>query len=429
MENKRSDIQQLATNTILKELDLILFISLRLGKTRIALKAIEKNESVLVCYPNISIKDAWKDELLKFIPKSTNITFTTNSSLKKFKNQYFDYIIIDEPQLLSLNQINQLKTISYKKRVALSGTLNDKTIKRLNEKLNLKIKFTYDISQAIKDGLVKDYEIKLLFTELDNINKNIIYKKYGKEILGSEKEVYESYTNTMNYFNNQFVNTGSIKASLGYKKYMGIRSNFLYNSSTLLKLAKTIISKNKDDKCLIYTLRTDIADELSDISFHSKNKVDDVLNKFKSSKKGHLSVVNCVQAGVTIKNLDKVIFHSYESNEEKLYQKLGRSLFYEFEGQKAQIFICVLKGTQMETWVSKAIKSLEQYKIKYVFKDKEYNKLDWIKVNYPDKELYEYNGSICYLADKKQETFSKYVFIDNPYTQYSLMKEKLTKLI
>ncbi len=428
MKSKRDRIQQLATDSILEELDLILFISLRLGKTRIALKAIEKDESVLVCYPNISIKGAWQDELLKFIPKSTNIIFTTNSSLKKFKNQYFDYIIIDEPQLLSLNQINQLKTISYKKRVGLSGTLNDKTIKRLDDKLNLKIKFNYDISQAIKDGLVKDYEINLLFTELDGVNRNIIYKKYGKEILGSEKEVYSSYTNTMNYFNNQFLETNNIKASLGYKKYMGNRTNFLYNSNTLLKLAKETINKYKDEKCLIYTLRTDIADELSAVSFHSKNKVDSVLNSFKTSKKGHLSVVNCVQAGVTITNLDKVIFHSYESNEEKLYQKLGRSLFYEFEGQKAQIFICVLKDTQMETWVNRAIKSLEQEKIKYIFKNKEYNKLEWIKFNYPDKQLFTYNGSICYLIDKSQEAFSKYVFIDNPNNEYTLMREKLTKI-
>ena len=423
----RDIIQKEASISILREKDLILFISLRLGKTRIALQAIEDNESVLVCFPNTAILSSWRDEIVKFTPKSTNITFTTNASLKKFKNKHFDYIIIDEPQLLSPLQINHLKTITYNKRVGLSGTLNDKTIKRLNDELGLQIKFTYGISQAILDGLVKDYEINLLFTEMDNTVRNIPYKKYGKEVLGTEKEVYNSYTQTMEYFNTRFQEEGQLKDSLGYKKYMGNRTNFLYNSKTLFELAKKTVNNFKDEKCLIYTLRTEIADELSDISFHSKNKSDEVLALFKESTEGHLSVVNCVQAGVTIKHLNKVIFHSYESNEEKLYQKLGRSLFYEFKGQKAQIYICVLKDTQMETWVNRAIKSLEQEKVKYIFKGIEYNKIEWIKFNNPGKKLYLYNDSICYFVGGLSG--NEYVFIDNPYKSYNLNQEKLEEIL
>jgi len=416
--NKRSQIQQEASQCILDNKDGIIFCSLRLGKTRIALMAIEKDDKILICYPNVAIKDSWKDELTKYTPESTNITYTTKDSLKKFKGQYFDYIIIDEPQLLSISQLNSLKTITYKKRVALSGTLNPRTIKRLEEKVGLKIIFSYDINQAILDGIVKDYEVNIVFEDLNNVIKSGIYKKFKVNRTGTEKEIYDSYTTTMNYFSQRYEETGDIRFNLGYKKYMGLRTNFLYNSFTLLNLAKKLVTEYKDEKCLIYTMRTDIADMLSKNSFHSKNK-SKLLDEFKESTTGHLSTVNCVQAGVSIHNLNKVIFHSVESNEEKLYQKLGRSLLHRYKGEKAQIFICCLKDTQMETWIKRATKSLNQDKIKYIYKNKSYNKLEWIKFNNPGKVLYLYNDSLCY---KKEDL---YYFIDNPYTGYSLNQEKL----
>jgi len=419
MMNKRTQVQKEASQCILDKKDLIVFCSLRLGKTRISLMAIEEDDKVLICYPNIAIKDSFEQELTKFTPKSTNITYTTKDSLKKFKNQYFDYIIIDEPQLLSLAQINHLKTITYKKRVGLSGTLNPKTIKRLDEKLGLKIGFSYTIEEAISDGIVKDYQVNIVFEDLNDIVKAGTYKKFKTIRAGTEKEIYDSYTTTMNYFSQKYEETGDTKYNLGYRKYMGLRTNFLYNSFTLLILAKKLIDKYKDEKCLIYTMRTDIADNLSKESFHSKNK-SSVLDKFKESNEGHLSTVNCISTGVTIANLNKVIFHSTESNEEKLYQKLGRSLLHRYKGEKAEIFICCLKDTQMETWIKRATKSLDQNKINYIYKDKSYNKLEWIKFNNPSKILYDYNGSICYKGD------SLYYFVDNPYTGYPLNIEKLT---
>jgi len=428
MNNKREQIQQEASSLILKDKDLILFISIRLGKTRIALKAIEENDKkILVIYPNKAIRESWIDEFNKCGISSHNVTFSVRNGLKKLKDSEFDYVIIDEPQLLSNKQIEYLSTIKYNKRVALSGTLKDTTIKKLKNKLGLEVKYKYGINEAIKDKLVKDYKIYIHVDEL-NKNNSIQYKKYGNIVTTSESEAYKHYTKSIEYFDKKYQETGEIKYNMGLKKYINLRTNLLYNSKSLYELARSLISLYKEDKTLIYTLRRDMADLLSSNSYHTGNKSKDILNEFKEAKNGHLSVVNCVQAGVTIKHLDRVIFHTYESNTELFYQKLGRSLLYEYDGQLANIHICCLKDTQMEVWVNNACKSLEQNKINYIYNNKVYTKIEWLKFKYPNKKLYIYNDNYCYLDDEIQEEYSNYKFIDNPNKSYILNINKLTKI-
>lgn len=425
---KRDEIQKEASDLIIKDKDLILFISIRLGKTRIAINAItDKDKNILIIYPNHSVRKSWEDEFVKCGVDYSNVTFIVKNSIKKHENKDYDYIIIDEPQLLSKNQINSLKTIKFNKRVALSGTLKDSTIKKLKDELGLQVKYKYTISEAIKDKIVKDYKINIHIKDLNDKSRNVKYKKYGKNFIDTEKNVYNEYSKSMNYFSSNYEESKNFKYELGFKKYMSLRTNFLYDSLTLYNLAQDLIKKYKDNKVLIYTLRKDIADKLSSNSYHTGNKLKYVLEDFKEAKNGHLSVVNCVQTGVTIKDLNRVIFHTYESNTELFYQKLGRSLLYEYEDQVANIHICCLKDTQMEVWVNNACKALEQDKINYIYNNKVYTKIEWLKNKY-NNNLYLYNDNYCYLTDEVQSKYSNYKFIDNPNKSYILDSDKLVKI-
>lgn len=434
---KRDQIQQEASQKIKAERDLIVKISLRLGKTKIGIEAIEEDESVLVVYPDDTIKKGWDKDLEKFKPLSTDITFTTKNSLKKYRGRHFNFLIIDEPQLCcSAKQLEILKTITYDKRVALTGALNNKTAKLLRDNLGLEVKYEYGLSDAIRDGIVKDYKIFIHLGELDNHVRRVAYKKFKKDVVGTDYEAYKHYTATMDYFrgaenvareNEDFSTV--LRCQMGFKKYMGLRTNLIYNSDSLMDMAGRLIHEYKDEKVLIYTLRQNIADMLSDKTYHTGNKDIDALEMFKESEKGHLAVVNCVRAGVTIKNLNRVIFHAYESNTEIFINKLGRSLLYENKDDKAIVHICTLKGTQMETWVNNACKLLEQDKIYYVYKGKVYPKFEWYKMLYPKLELYLYEGSIChYSHDDEIFGSPQYVFLDNPEKCYGLRSDKLIKL-
>jgi len=185
-----------------------------------------------------------------------------------------------------------------------------------------------------------------------------------------------------------------------------------------------MVDSLSSEKVLIYTLRTDIADQLSDAVYHSKSKEEDVLEHFKESDSGHCAVVNSVQAGITIKRLNKVIFHTFTSNTESLQQRIGRSLLYEFHGELSEIHLFYLKDTQMEIWLAEAISSMDPRKVYYVLKDKTYNRLEWIRMNNPGKDLYLYEGSVVF----KSLEDNMYHFLSSPSKGYFLSQSKLTKI-
>jgi superfamily II DNA or RNA helicase len=430
----RQQVQSNLTQVIYTKKDTIIYCSIRLGKTKIALDAIGIDEKVLWIYPLNSMMEGYEQDIKKFKPLSSNITFVTTTSLKKIKDLDWDYIVVDEPQTLSMAQIKTLQKFNYKKRIGLSGTLSKKTLDRLIDNLSWYVGAKYTLEDAIKDEIVKDYKVFLHMIDLDNSKKCIPYKKFGKEVYGTEKEAYQSFTDTMEYFedieateklnNNK---SGAFKAHMGFMKYMGLRTNLLYNAQSLFNYADSLVNSYKKQKALIYTLRTSIADSLSDQSFHTKNKEEEVLNWFKDSKDGHLAVVDCVTTGITIKNLNTVIFHSYDSNMENFEQKFGRSLLFELEGQQSNVHVCVLKDTQNEKWIRKACSALNQDKIFFIEKGKTYSKMEWIRKQYPNKELFEVieSGSIVYYAGTNEDGYKTYSFIGNPEKTYGFSSKKL----
>lgn len=434
---RRDEIQAVMTEHIHEARKTILLVSMRVGKTKIALDAIDDDESVLVVYPLTEIKKGWVADIKKFPPKSKNITFSTIHSLHKLvtAGKTFRYVIVDEPQLCtSPKQLASLKYFreSADKFVGLTGTLSSETERQLWKELNWKIGITYTVADAIRDGLVKDYRIFVHFTKLDQIEPYVHVQRYGRTIVMSEARAYNAYTDTMNYFKERMDGAEGrtyIQNKMGFQKYMGLRTNLLYNSVGLFKYANLLVNAYSDRKALIYARRTEIADRLSTKSFHSKNRDAEALEWFKESEDGHLGAVNSVSAGVTIKNLSTVIFHSYDSNTETLYQKLARSLMYEFKGDVSDIHIVCLQDTNMEDWVSEACSSLEQDKIHYVFGDMVIPKIEYLKDKYASKQLYFYKGKLVYRNGTDRLTGAdQFSFINSPDKAYSMSYKNLVEL-
>lgn len=435
----RNQIQRTLTETGLRVKNLLFYVSIRLGKTKIALDAIEPGDKVLWVYPSNAMLSGYQEDLLKFPPLSTDITFTNISSIKKFKNTHWDMIVVDEPQRCkSIAQIKALKTITFNKRFGLSGTMNKKTLTVLKDELNWNIGATYSLEDGIRDGIVKNYKVFIYFVDLCNTIKTIPYKNFGRDAIGTEKEVYESYCKSMIYFEEQEVNAridGDIatatRAHWGFMKYMGLRTNLLYNSQCLLVAAEQIINRFRDRKALIYTLRTDVADKLSTKSFHSKNKLDETLEWFRNSTNGHCAACDCITTGVTIKNLNTVIFHSYDSNTENFHQKLGRSLLYENPDETAEVHVAMLRGTQNEKWIESACSSLEIEKINYVVNGITYRKIDWIKSQHPDKKLFlvKGTGQVIYFVTLDEQGNRLYSYLNSPNKTYNFSSHKLTPII
>lgn len=343
-----------------------------------------------------------------------------------------------EGHKLSAKNRKEIKELSNGAVLLLTGTLRLKSEKTLRNDLGLGIIVEYDLERAIEDGLVKDYILNIHFVKMDNVNRIYSYKKFGRDTLGTEKEVYLSLSNTMDYAKqgmesieaknpDKYLLDGEWKKFKGvFDKYMGLRTNFIYNSKRLLDYSNSLVQKYKDEKCLIFSLRTNVADQLSEVVHHSKNNNKKELEEFKLSEGGHLSTVGMISEGITIKNLNHIICHTVSSNTEDFQQKLGRGLQLGEGYEKCIVDVVVLDETQQVTWLEQACKSLSQFKINYIINGVSIPKIDYMKNLYSDKELYLFRGGYCYPVGTND--FGQiYKFIGSD-KEYNLPFNKLKKL-
>ena len=153
----------------------ILNLCPRFGKIFTTINILEelKPKSVLIAYPDNKIKQSWKDDFEKRGYDDSHVTYTTHLSLKKHLEKEFDLVVIDEVHLLSEAQIEAVRDmIEINNHIlGLTGTLSSWTERTLCDELGLCVLATYTIDQAIKEGVIVDYEITVVTVPLDNTRK------------------------------------------------------------------------------------------------------------------------------------------------------------------------------------------------------------------------------------------------------------------
>lgn len=397
----RNELQALFVEEYDKFRKGIIKASIRVGKTRIGLMCIKPQQKVLVTYPKVAIKKSWLTEIDK-LGQEFDIDFYAHASSHKLQPIY-DFIIVDEVHKLSAKQLdNILKIAKGKEFLGLTGTLSHKNVKKL-ERRGLKVIIDYDLEDGISDGFVKDYVLNIHFIKLTQDERqvyNYVTSRINEEKAHLEDETYSRKT---------------------YEYYIRQRTELIYKSKALTSAVDSYLEAHKDTKTLIFTLRTETANKLSDKRYHSKIK--DSLEEFQISDEGHLSTVNMISEGITIHNLNHIVCHSITSNTEDFQQKLGRGLQLSEVGDVCQVHCFVLEDTVQENWMEDASKSLNHKKVFYIRGGQRINKVDYIKALNPDKEFYIYGGSICY-KDGEDMRFYK----DEVDRKYRIPAYKLTPL-
>lgn len=342
----------------------IMFVAPRVGKTRITLKyLIKPTDKVLVVYPEKNIKQSWINEIEELKYDNYDIHFSTNKSICKLKIKY-DLIVIDECHSLSPQQIIDLKKLinfwEVKKVIGLSGSISEKTALELKEGLDLEIKSVYSIDDAIKDQIVKDYQINIIEVPL-NTKKILEVKTKTGKFYTSEKEMYNWYSREIENMTYGFpINYTKLKI------FRLLRMNLIKNSQAKIDLVKSLLWKWKNERVLVFTGLTKVADNLGCPSYHSNSKTDKNKNDFLESKINHLSVVNKLSVGITFRNLSKTIVGFFDSNEENLFQKISRSLVFEYTSNKAEVYIICSNEEAERKWLNSALKFFDNSKIKYI---------------------------------------------------------------
>jgi len=337
----------------------ILNLCPRFGKIRTTINILKKLKSkgILIAYPDNKIKDSWKADFEELRYNDENVTYTTHLSLHKYKDETFDLVVLDEIHLLSEAQIEAAKElIANNERVlGLTGTMTDWTKRTLFDELELSVVAEYPIEQAIKEGVIVDYEI---FVKTVPLDRKTLQNYKGKN--RTEKQQFEAITWAINYTEERGGNTMFLRLA---------RMRIIQNSLAKRECTKRILEKHKNERILVFCGVTKIADALGIPSYHSKKGEKEMFEKFVSGEgSNHMAVVKIGNTGVTYKPLNKVIINYFDSNAENLAQKINRCMAMEYDNpdKKAQIYIVCTDETVEKSWLRKALQFFEKDKIKYI---------------------------------------------------------------
>ena len=343
----------------------ILNLCPRFGKIRTTINILKKlkPKTILIAYPDNKIKESWQDDFRACNYTDGFITYTTHLSLHKHLEEQFDLIVIDEIHLLSEAQMQAAKEMIDKHLefshmgghvLGLTGTMTEWTKRTLFEELDLSVVAEYPIEQAVREGVIVDYEITVLKVPLDNITIND-YK--GKK--RTEKKQFDNYGWVIDQMEREGKNTMFLR--LG-------RMRIIQSSLAKLNATKRILQNNPDDRILVFCGVTKTADALGIPSHHSKSGEKQMFEDFASGKGNHMAVVKIGNTGVTYKPLNKVIINYFDSNAENLAQKINRCMAMEYDtpDKKAQIYIISSDESVELKWLKKALEFFDKNKIKYI---------------------------------------------------------------
>ena len=336
----------------------ILNLCPRFGKIFTTINIIKKlnPKTILIAYPDNKIKDSWKTDFEKRGYDDSGVTYTTHLSLKKYTENMYDLVVIDEIHLLSEAQIEAAKELLEINLnvLGLTGTLSGSTERTLEEELDLHVIAHYSIDQAIREGVIVDYEITVVKVPLDNTRKQK-YKTGEK----TEKKQFDAYGWVIDSLERQGKATMFLRLA---------RMRIIQNSIAKMEKTRELLKKHKEERILVFCGVTKIADALGIPSYHSKKEEKSIFDNFVNGKGKHLAVVKIGNTGVTYKPLNRVIINYFDSNGENLAQKINRCMAMEYDNpdKKALIYIVSSDEPVELKWLNKALEFFDKDKIKFV---------------------------------------------------------------
>jgi len=330
-------------------------LAMRFGKCRTTIELLKNlydyDATILIAYPDNKLKATWEAECVLWTYDNPNITYTNFSSLKKYTEKEFDFIIIDEFHSCSDNERDYCKEIISNggKMLCLSGTVSEDT-KMLWEIAEIGKYTTLD---GIRDGILADYNITVHVIELDD---EIATKdKNGK--VKTEKKRYNGYTWVIEKLKDE--NKNFMHLALA-------RNRLSLSSIAKMQYLRALLHSLNDKRVLVFTGLAKVADDIGIPSYHSKSKSDEMFQAFKNGEINQLALAAMGKIGVTYPNLDSVILTNFTYNAEETSQILNRAIKLDYNGKKADLHILCLNEKPELKKIKESVSMLDSSKIKYV---------------------------------------------------------------
>lgn len=331
----------------------IILAAPRVGKIRIALNILRRQEAkrVLICYPRNDIQKGWLDEIELLGCGELQIEYSTFHSLKKRIGRKYDCFIIDEIHEASDAQLDVMDVIVEQvATIALTGTMTATTAKNIEARTGLTTCFVYPIEQAVKDGVLCDYEINIHLVELDDKKEQYESKKgrvYTEKRWFEINEFLKKKTKNNAFFDNKLI-------------------NIIQNSLSKLNKTRALLREAAEERVIVFCGTTNMTDALGIPVYHSKERNEGAFKAFCEGKILRIATIKMAQAGIKIVPISRAIFGYTSGAPEEAAQKICRVLATELwhPGKKAQIDIVSCKEKFETNRIKTALSFFDGAKIK-----------------------------------------------------------------
>ena len=363
----RKEVQELALSKIDRAKYLILELITGMGKTKVAIDLINhicdrvfKNDespaTILILVAKTVHKQTWKDEIEKWGGiKSDYITIECYESLKNYENSYFDVVVADEMQHLSEARIDVLETIHINKSfIGLSATI----------KRDMRDYFIYNhkaevikcgLKEAVEDEVLPEPAVYLLPLTLDTTDYTYKVKKFGRDIITTQKGCYDSISSLIEWYKNKYFNSRNERIKNLWLSKAGKRLKWCAEQKEALILS--LLDKFRNYKTLTFCSSIEQSERLGKYNITSKNKASvKNLEMFNLNKIKHITACNILNEGVNLTNCRIGIFCNLNSSEIVVKQRVGRILRH----KSPIIIIPYFKDTREEELVQKMIEEYSE---------------------------------------------------------------------
>lgn len=363
----RKEVQELALSKIDRAKYLILELITGMGKTKVAIDLInhicdrvfrndESPATILILVAKTVHKQTWKDEIEKWGGiKSDYITIECYESLKNYENSYFDVVVADEMQHLSEARIDVLETIHINESfIGLSATI----------KRDMRDYFIYNhkaevikcgLKEAVEDEVLPEPTVYLLPLTLDTTNYTYKVKRFGRDIITTQKDCYDSISSLIEWYKNKYFNSRNERIKNLWLSTAGKRLKWCAEQKEALVLS--LLDKFRNYKTLTFCSSIEQSERLGKYNITSKNKASvKNLEMFNLNKIKHITACNILNEGVNLTNCRIGIFCNLNSSEIVVKQRVGRILRH----KSPIIIIPYFKDTREEELVQKMIEEYSE---------------------------------------------------------------------
>lgn len=366
----REEVNSLALSQIDRTKYMILELITGMGKTKVAIDLINhicdrvfRNDecptTVLILVAKTVHKQTWKDEIEKWGGVKTDyVTIECYESLKKYEGAYFDVVVADEMQHLSEAKLEVLDTLHISEAfIGLSATIK-RDMRDMFIRFHDACVIKCGLREAVDDEVLPEPTVYLMPLTLDEKNYTYKTKRFGKNVITTQKGYYDSISSLIEWYKNKYFNSRNERMKNLWLSTAGKRLKWCSEQKEPLVLS--LLVKLRNYKVLTFCSSIEQSERICRHNITSKNRDSEKnLELFNRNEIKHISACNILNEGVNLTNCRVGIFCNLNSSEIITKQRIGRILRHEFP----IVIIPYFVDTREQELVAKII---EEYNVESV---------------------------------------------------------------